>query len=101
MSNLTKNDMNKISMWLKFIPNLTLAGIPQHHEEIFNAINNYYTSLNTLKSHYAVLAKVMKPFDEEVYQKYSKLSTEYNKKASQESTKQKMLQYALNLLKKE
>lgn len=32
----------------------------------------------------------MKPFDEEVYQKYSKLSTEYNKKASSETNKLKV-----------
>lgn len=56
MSNLTDH-LNKASMWMKFVPDLTLAGIPTHHEAIFDAINKNYTSLNTLKSHYAVLAK--------------------------------------------
>jgi hypothetical protein len=50
--------MNIAKTWIKNISNLnSVDDIKEHHEEVNKWIQNKYTNLNTLKTHYIALAK--------------------------------------------
>ena len=61
MDTLTKNDYDKIRTWKYLLEDLkSVYDIPRMHQQISKAIDKYYFVPNTLKSHYSVLAKIMK-----------------------------------------